>query len=70
LLDGTVDEDAGLLHAGGAIASLLRACWLCAWDEIEPTRDRARKRRIGIVATLLAQYAGVHTRDYAAERPA
>lgn len=68
LLDEIDDEDDGLLHAGGAIASLLRARWLCTEDEIELPQAELESAAVEILAPLLAQYACLRTRDYAAER--
>jgi hypothetical protein len=69
LLDEIDDEDDGLMHAGGAIASLLRARLLCAEDDIELPQAELESAAVEILAPLLAQYACLRTRDYAAERP-
>jgi hypothetical protein len=59
LLDEIDDEDDGLMHAGSAIASLLRARWLCAEDEIKLAQAELETAD----APLLAQYAcTAHTR--------
>ncbi len=68
LVDEIDDEDDGLMHAGGAIAGLLRARWLCLEEEIELPRAELESSAVEILAPLLAQYACLRTRDYAAER--
>ena len=66
LLDEIDDEDDGLMHAGSAIASLLRARWLCAEDEIKLPQANSKPpmhRCCHSTPALLI-------RDYAAERRA
>ena len=66
LLDEIDDEDDGLMQAGSAIASLLRARWLCAEDEIKLPQANSKppmhRCRHSTPALLI--------RDYAAERRA
>jgi hypothetical protein len=69
LVDEIDDEDGALMHAGGAIASLLRARLLCAEEEVELPSSELALAAVEILAPLLAQYACLLTRDYAAERP-
>jgi hypothetical protein len=68
LVDEIDDEDDALMHAGGAIASLLRARLLCTEEEVELPSSELASAAIEILAPLLAQYACLLTRGYAAER--
>jgi len=69
-LDEVDDEDDGLMHASGAIASLLRARLLCAEEQVELPEVELQSAAIGSLAPLLAQYACLLTRGDAVERTA
>ncbi len=63
LIDEIDDEDDGLLHASGQIASLLEARQLCAQEQVPLPADELDRATVGILAPLLAQYACLLTRD-------
>jgi hypothetical protein len=58
-VDEIADEDDGLVHAAGAIGSLLQARLVCLEEQLQLPNDELADAATAILAPLLAQYACV-----------